>query len=496
MTVSTTTSRVDYTGNGSTVLFAVPFPFIDKDYLTVLRIDSATQVATTLILDSGGALGYTVAGAGDATGSVTLVTAPTAAQRLAIIREVPSIQDADFVANDPFPAETFEDALDRLTMIAQQNRESIDRAVTLPITVSSVSGELAIPQASALIGWNASATELVNYTASELITADLIAGNYIVNTFTGNGVLTSFLLSAAPGVENNTQVYIDGVYQEKSAYSVTGSSLDFPAPPTLGASIEVVQAGAVTINTPASGSVTFSTISATGTGMFLRQTSSAMEWTNEFNQNLLGANGKRVNFQIDVSTLIADGVLLPSGTIINLAANFNNDSLDGFDTTGSWWTTPVVFAWWYKSGTQLRQNMTLTTSYTANSAVLAVDGNITATRRATVGSLAEVRQTVAAAASTTLNLSLGHVIVLTQDVNITTLAFSNVPSTGNTATVTIKRVKDNTGTARTIAWPASVKWPGGVAPTLSATANAVDIITLLTEDGGTTYYGSSALAFA
>jgi len=265
---------------------------------------------------------------------------------------------------------------------------------------------------------------------------------------------------------------------------------------TLGVSIEVVQAGAVTINTPASGSVTFSTISATGTGMFLRQTSSAMEWTNEFNQNLLGANGKRVNFQIDVSTLIADGVSLPSGTVMNLASNFNNDSLDGFDTTGSWWTTPVVFAWWYKSGTQLRQNMTLTTSYTANSAVLAVDGSITATRRATVGSLAEVRQTVAAAASTTLNLSLGHVIVLTQDVNITTLAFSNVPSTGNAATVTIKRVKDNTGTARTIAWPASVKWPGGVAPTLSATANAVDIITLLTEDGGTTYYGSSALAFA
>ena len=496
MTVSTTTSKVSYNGNGTTLTFTVPFPFVADAYLQVIRYNPTTLVETTLTLNSGGANGYTVAGAGGDSGSVTLVTAPTAAEQLTILRVVPTTQEADFVANDPFPAETFEDSLDIRAMVDQQLQETVSRALTLPVVVSGVSTELPVPEASRLIGWNASADELQNYSVSELITSDLIAGNFIINTFAGTGAQTAFTLSADPGVEANTQVYIAGVYQDKSKYSVSGTTLTFSVAPVNLAVVEVVQAGAVEINTPATGSVDFTSISATGTGPFLRQTAGALAWSNEFNQNLIGANGNRISFQIDVSTLLADGVNLPSGTVLNLAANFNNDSLDGFDTTGSWWTTPVVFAWWFKSGTTARQNMTLTTSYTANTAVLAVDGSVTASRRATVGSLVETRQTVAAAASTTLNLSLGMIVVLTQDVNITTLAFSSVPASGLVATVTIKRVKDATGTARTITWPASVKWPAGAAPTLSATSGAIDVITLLTEDGGTTWLGSYGLAYA
>jgi len=45
------------------------------------------------------------------------------------------------------------------------------------------------------------------------------------------------------------------------------------------------------------------------------------------------------------------------------------------------------------------------------------------------------------------------------------------------------------GGTRTITWPGAVKWPGGVAPTLTATAAKVDILTLVTDDGGTNWYG-------
>lgn len=44
------------------------------------------------------------------------------------------------------------------------------------------------------------------------------------------------------------------------------------------------------------------------------------------------------------------------------------------------------------------------------------------------------------------------------------------------------------GGAYTITWPASVKWAGGSAPTF--TASGVDIVTLITVDAGTTWYGS------
>jgi hypothetical protein len=45
------------------------------------------------------------------------------------------------------------------------------------------------------------------------------------------------------------------------------------------------------------------------------------------------------------------------------------------------------------------------------------------------------------------------------------------------------------GTARAVTWPASVKWPGGTAPTLTSTLNKVDTFVLMTPDSGTTYFG-------
>lgn len=54
-------------------------------------------------------------------------------------------------------------------------------------------------------------------------------------------------------------------------------------------------------------------------------------------------------------------------------------------------------------------------------------------------------------------------------------------------------VQDATG-SRTATWPATVKWPGGTAPTLSTAASAVDIITFYYN--GTNYYGVDSLNFS
>jgi len=56
----------------------------------------------------------------------------------------------------------------------------------------------------------------------------------------------------------------------------------------------------------------------------------------------------------------------------------------------------------------------------------------------------------------------------------------------------LKLVQDATG-SRTVTWPAAVHWPAGTAPTLTATANKVDIITFYYD--GTTYFGNSSLNF-
>ena len=67
----------------------------------------------------------------------------------------------------------------------------------------------------------------------------IVTANVGLSTFTGDGSTTAFTLSSDPVHENNTRVHIDGVYQEKAAYSVSGTTLTFSGAPPNGSSIEV-----------------------------------------------------------------------------------------------------------------------------------------------------------------------------------------------------------------------------------------------------------------
>jgi hypothetical protein len=81
--------------------------------------------------------------------------------------------------------------------------------------------------------------------------------NISVDAFSGNNSTVAFTLSADPGSENNTQVYVSGVYQEKDTYSVSGTTLTFStAPPTGTSNIEVVSSSPLAIGTPSDGTVT------------------------------------------------------------------------------------------------------------------------------------------------------------------------------------------------------------------------------------------------
>ena len=71
-------------------------------------------------------------------------------------------------------------------------------------------------------------------------------GSVFVDQFTGTGTATQFSpLGTTPTSENNTDVYIDGVYQQKNAYSIAGSQITFTAAPDAGAYIEVKTTGTI-----------------------------------------------------------------------------------------------------------------------------------------------------------------------------------------------------------------------------------------------------------
>ena len=80
---------------------------------------------------------------------------------------------------------------------------------------------------------------------TDLIEGDLGGGaseELQVDTFTGDGTTVTFGLTRLPDHGNNTQVYISGVYQEKSTYVVSGLDLTFSEAPAAGESIEAVVA--------------------------------------------------------------------------------------------------------------------------------------------------------------------------------------------------------------------------------------------------------------
>ena len=77
-------------------------------------------------------------------------------------------------------------------------------------------------------------------------------GNVSVATLSGNGTATAYTLPLDPDNENNTRVFIDGVYQSKSNYSVSGTTLTFSTAPPNGTAIEVEISGrSVTLDTAA-----------------------------------------------------------------------------------------------------------------------------------------------------------------------------------------------------------------------------------------------------
>jgi hypothetical protein len=67
-----------------------------------------------------------------------------------------------------------------------------------------------------------------------------LAGIQRVQNFSGNGSTVAFTLTYDPSTENNTQVYVNGVYQQKNTYAVSGTTLTFSEAPPVGSTIEVM----------------------------------------------------------------------------------------------------------------------------------------------------------------------------------------------------------------------------------------------------------------
>lgn len=173
MTVASDVSRVEYQGDGQTILFTVPFRFLlDGDIAAILRDGAGAEHLWVLNSD------YALSGQGEeAGGQLTASTAPGVGEKLVIVRDVSLVQQTEFPENGPFPASASETAHDRAIMVAQQLAEALDRTLQLAVTTDAeVTAKLPSPDGGKVIGWDASGTALVNLDLAVAAIAEFVSG--------------------------------------------------------------------------------------------------------------------------------------------------------------------------------------------------------------------------------------------------------------------------------------------------------------------------------
>lgn len=165
MTISSTTNRWAYTGNGVTLAFAYTNRIFETSDL-VVYVDGTLKTLTTH---------YTVSGAGGAGGgNVTFLVAPAAATAVVIVRAVPGTQPADLQNNDDFDLETIETGLDRGMIVMQQLLDKSARTLRLANSDPAASfGEMPAKEdlASGVLGFDANGDPMAAAIASVAVTA-------------------------------------------------------------------------------------------------------------------------------------------------------------------------------------------------------------------------------------------------------------------------------------------------------------------------------------
>lgn len=256
MTVTTSARRVQYVQDGTSSLFTMPFPFPAATDLRVTRTTLA-GAETALLLN----VDFTAHGAGAPGGGYIKCLTPGApGERLTIRRVIARTQTTDYVPNDPFPADTHEAALDKLTMISQEDGDELTRALTVPDT-DPARGHMQLPpmpgRAGKALVFDAAgqpAAALLGGPADGSLRADLAATTGTDLIGYGGQTLTSFINRLQPverfgavgdGIADDTPALLAALAADNRVLLAPGRTYRITASLPLATDRKIIGEGAV-----------------------------------------------------------------------------------------------------------------------------------------------------------------------------------------------------------------------------------------------------------
>ena len=249
MTVSALITRNDITATASQTSFAYTF--------RVLAATDMDVYQNGVLLSSG----YTVNNVGTTTGgTVVLDTGVPVGQIVSLVLAMPLDRTTNYQNSGKFLADDVNEDFDKIYIGAIQNENLNDRSLRLKDVEPPTSGvDMTLPlkadRKGKFLSFNATtgAPEVSAGTGADAYDS----AAWSAYNFTGNGSTTAFALGIVPHSENNTQVYIDGVYQQKDGYSLSGSTITFSvAPPNL-STIEVMVTASLAVGSTSSDLVSY-----------------------------------------------------------------------------------------------------------------------------------------------------------------------------------------------------------------------------------------------
>lgn len=437
MTVGALTPSKSYTENGVTVSFAVPFRYLAADDLAVSRVVGGVETTLTYGVDWSATTGPT-----DAGGTLTLAST-TAGATLKIRRATARTQQTDYATGDSFPADSHEAALDRLTLIVQEQ----------DVLVSDLSLRALLAPLGETIGvLPTKASRLGKGLAFDAVTGDPVAVDLPAAAQAAAAASAASALAAQLAAEAARDATLTAYDQFDDRY--LGAKA---ANPTVDNDGNALVAGALYYNTTASemriwtGSAWVAAY-VSGTG-FVSKTGDTM-------------TGRLVTVATSASEA---GLQVPHGTAPSSPVN------------GDLWTTSSGL--FVRINAVTRQVVTRDATETLTNKTIG-SGIFTGTI-ALNGSQRSASQTVAAA---DIDCSLGNFFKRTVNGNVT-FTFSNPPASGNDFLFMLTI----THTSGTITWPGSVSWAGGSAPSLST--GKVHRFIFHTNDGGSTWGGAAQVNY-
>jgi hypothetical protein len=323
MTVSTLSISKATSGNGSTTSFPYDYKILEATDLQVI-IRSATGAETIKATST-----YTVTGVGADSGTIVFNSSnvPVSGETVVVRRNVPQTQAIDYIANDPFPAETHEEGLDRATMVAQQVSNDADRSIKISKTNTIGSTEFTV-------GATDRANKVLSFNASgELAVAQELG------TFKGNSATTTTAAYVVRDiVKATTTAQLNNIYICIQA-SPIGTALTNTAYWTLIVDAVSAATSAATATTKAGEAAASASTASTKAGEASTSAATATTKANEASASATAAAASFDSFddrylgaKSSAPTTDNDGNALITGALY-----FNSTSSQIFNWTGSAW---------------------------------------------------------------------------------------------------------------------------------------------------------------